>query len=84
MLQYFDIKHFSRFSAIDGSIPIYKNQYLQYQLKTNKGPGKNIPSSGSYAILLSMKKLIIEAIHFKYRNILVFQDDLIFIKSNHN
>ena len=78
---YFDIKHFSRFSAIDGSEFIYKNQYLQYQLSNkNKGVGKNIPSSGSWAILLSMKNLILDAIRFQYKNILIFQDDLIFIK----
>lgn len=81
IFNYFDIKNFSRFSAVDGSNPIYKNQYLQYQLSDkNKGIGKNIPSSGSWAILLSMKTLILEAIHFKYQNILVFQDDLILIK----
>ena len=80
-LYYVDIKQFSRFSAFDGNDFMYKNQYLQYQLsKKNKGIGKNIPSSGSWAILLSMKNLIIDAIHFKYKNILVFQDDLIFIK----
>ena len=29
-LYYVDIKHFSRFTAIDGNDFMYKNQYLQY------------------------------------------------------
>ena len=78
-LQNNDIFNFERFLGIDGNLKEIKNiynSYLYHQSK-NKYGNNYIPSSGSYAILLSMKNMLLDAIKNKYQRILVLQDDII-------
>jgi len=79
----YSIEHFI---AVDGGLPeiellhqYYLNQpIIKDRIKNNIG---YIRSSGSFAILLSMKNMILDAIRHKYKNILVLQDDILFIKN---
>ena len=72
-----------RYIGIDGNLHYYKCQYDKYsKLPFNKYDHlykrKAIPSSGSWAILLSMHSLLKDAVKNNYKKILVLQDDIIF------
>ena len=68
---------FEHFFAIDGND---FNQKVIYRFYKNINKNFNIPSSGSLSILYSMLNMILDAKKYKYENILVFQDDIYFIK----
>ena len=72
-----------RYIGIDGNLHYYKCQYAKYtKMPFNKYDNlykrKAIPSSGSWAILLSMHSLLKDAIKNNYKRILLLQDDIIF------
>tara|TARA_Y100000385_G_scaffold253459_1_gene277618 strand:- start:1527 stop:4499 length:2973 start_codon:yes stop_codon:yes gene_type:complete len=81
-----DINYFEQFYAIDGNIKImnilynyYSNiPYLEKEIEIRR---KFISSSGSLAILFSMKNMLNDAIKYKYKKILVLQDDIFFINN---
>lgn len=80
------ITKFERFSAIDGKDKQIEIDYFKYQVGNfnqidTKLGRKGIPSAGSWAILLSMKNMINDALNKNYNNILVLQDDVFFIKN---
>lgn len=80
------IYNFEQFYAIDGCNKIISTLYSYYYSKLslsckekNLGYIKYIPSSGSLAILFSMKNMLFDAIRQDYSKILVLQDDIFFI-----
>ena len=80
------IYNFEQFYAIDGSNKIISALYTYYYSKLSLsckekkiGYIKYIPSSGSLAILFSMKNMLFDAIRQDYSKILVLQDDIFFI-----
>ena len=85
LLEEHNINNYIQWFAVDGKTKIienYYNEYLKkpwnnYDYKYNR---KAIPSSGSFAILLSMMELLKHAVENNFKNILVLQDDIIFIK----
>jgi len=62
----------------DGKTNDFQLKFKKYQENNYEKP--NIPSSGSYAILHSMKDMINLAKKQNYENILVLQDDVYFCK----
>ena len=78
---------FEKFYGIDGNDNnlvkyLYKLYYNTSFTKFDKYLNrKSIPSVGSFSILISMYFLIKKAINFKYKNILILQDDIILDKN---
>jgi len=76
------IYDFEIFHGEDGNNIDIQTKYNEYKKQSwnhfdKYYKRKAIPSSGSYAILLGMKNLLIKCKKFKYKNILIFQDDII-------
>lgn len=88
-MKMFNINNIEHFLALDGKnneIELLYKYYLNLPnikniIKNNK---PHIRSSGSFAILLSMKNMILDAIQHNYKNILVLQDDVFIIKNFNN
>jgi len=85
-LKNIEIYNFEQFYGIDGNNKIINILYNYYYSKLllflkgkNLGYKKSIPSSGSLAILFSMKNMLFDAIRQEYSKILVLQDDIFFI-----
>ena len=84
-----NINTIEHFIAIDGKTPeielLYKYYLnlpkIKYRIDNKES---YIRSSGSFAILLSMKNIIMDAINHNYKNILVLQDDIFIIKNFNN
>lgn len=78
-----DILRYERFIGIDGADDFKDwNNYNQKPLTREEHIRKHkfITSPGSWAILNSMKRMILDAKYKKYHNIMVFQDDVLFHK----
>jgi hypothetical protein len=80
------INNYIRYLAVDGKLKYFQDKYNNYlKLPFNeydiKFKRKAIPSSGSYAILMSMYSLFTDAYKKKYNRILVLQDDIIMHKN---
>ena len=80
-----NIYTFEQFYSIDGNTPELKILYNYYSSKPynifeHNINRKAISSSGSLAILYSMKNMIKDAIKNNYKSILVLQDDIFIIK----
>ena len=85
------ITNYRRFSGVDAKDPEINAQWEVYRKhpppevsRRNKGKRKGIPSAGSLAILIGMRKMLEDAIRYQHRRILVLQDDLIFHKQFEN
>jgi GR25 family glycosyltransferase involved in LPS biosynthesis len=81
------IFNWTRFKAIDGSLPPHYDEWQNYRRQRMtiqekmKYQRKAIASAGSWAILKSMYLMLKEAIEKGYKTILVLQDDLLFHKN---
>ena len=78
--------HFERFIGFDGNQEPYKSDWENYMTKPLTDDElrikrKGIKFQGSWAILKSMKRMILDAKKKKYKSILVLQDDLLFHKN---
>lgn len=73
----YNITNFKRIGGVNGYKPEYINIWKQLFIKSNK----KINSPGVLGYLLSMKKVLLDAISNKYNKILIFDDDIIFHKN---
>ena len=84
--EYYDIYNFERYSAIDGSTKEISSKFkkIQNENKSSSIYNVNMKMSGSYAILLSTINILKIARERKYKSIIIFQDDILFIKNFQN